>query len=74
MIGSLVDLLQELTFTNRSFNNMQMSTVGDTTIELTVNFDSVSEDYDADRVIELMQQKIVEAANYTGSNVILHKR
>lgn len=74
MIGSLVDLLQELTFTNRSFSNMQMSTVGDTTIELTVNFDSVSEDYDSDRVIELMQQKIVEAANYTGSNVILHKR
>ena len=41
---------------------------------MTVNFDSVSEDYDAERVIDLMKEKIVEAANYTGANVILNKR
>jgi len=76
LIGNLVNLLSNIPSLNPNTNPTQFSTsnIGDTTINLTVNFDSVSEDYDADRVIDLMKEKIVEAANYTGANVILNKR
>ena len=76
LIGNLVNLLSNIPSLNPNTNPTQFSTsnIGDTTINLTVNFDSVSEDYDADRVIDLMKEKIVEAANYTGANIILNKR
>ena len=76
LIGNLVNLLTNIPSLNPNTNPTQFSTsnIGDTTVNLTVNFDSVSEDYDAERVIDLMKEKIVEAANYTGANVILNKR
>ena len=76
LIGNLINLLTNIPSLNPNTNPTEISTsnIGDTTVNLTVNFDSVSEDYDAERVIDLMKEKIVEAANYTGANVILNKR
>ena len=73
-IGEAAKLLADLPALNNGISqNISTSTVGDTTIALTVNFDSISEEYDAERVIDLMKQKIVEAANFAGSNVILQQ-
>ena len=76
LIGNLINLLSNIPSLNPNTNPSTIATsnIGDTTVNLTVNFDSVSEDYDAERVIDLMKEKIVEAANYTGANVILNKR
>lgn len=76
LIGNLVNLLSDLPALNPNTTPSSISTsnIGDTTINLTVNFDSVSEDYDVERVVDIMKEKIVEAANYTGANVILNKR
>ena len=73
-IGEAAKLLADLPALNGNISqNISTSTVGDTTIALTVNFDSISEEYDAERVIDLMKQKIVEAAHFAGSNVILQQ-
>lgn len=73
-IGEAARLLADLPALNSGISqNISTSTVGDTTIALTVNFDSISEEYDAERVIDLMKQKIVEAAHFAGSNVILQQ-
>lgn len=63
-------------FNNTSWekNDITNNTVGDTVIDIHVNIENVSSDYDVDQAIERVKQDIVDAAKYTGSNVILNKR
>ena len=63
-------------FNNASWekNDITNNTVGDTVIDIHVNIENVSSDYDVDQAIERVKQDIVDAAKYTGSNVILNKR
>ena len=63
-------------FNNTSWekNDITNNTVGDTVIDIHVNIENVSSDYDVDQAIERVKQDIVDAAKYTGSNVILKKR
>ena len=42
-------------------------------IEVTVNVDSISSDYDVDQATERVKQNILDAYNKTGNSVILRK-
>lgn len=75
-IGNAAKLLSNLPLLNRDFsaNSITNNTVGDTSININVNIENVSSDYDVDQAIERVKEDIVKAANYKGSNVILHKK
>lgn len=72
-IGELAELLENLPIFNPGFNSDNISTtnIGDTTIEVNINIENVSSDYDVDQAVERVKQDIVDAARYTGSRVIL---
>ena len=70
VLSSLRELLDFTTYSqNPTINNTNHS---NTTIEVTVNVDSIASDYDVDSAIERIKQDITDAASYAGSNVILN--
>ena len=56
-----------------SVDSLNSQSFGDTSIEININVDSISSDYDVDQMIDRMKNEITTAANYKGSNVILRK-
>lgn len=71
-IAHFTDVLSSLYNSFGQFNPA-VSTSSETTINVTVNVDGVSSDYDVDRAVERVKQSIIDAANQTGSTVILHQ-
>lgn len=49
------------------------SITGDTIVNVVVNVDSISDDYDVDSAIERVKEDIAQAANFAGANVILRQ-
>ena len=72
-IGQLTQLLENIPFFNSTIpsDNISTTNIGDTTIEVNITIENVSSDYDVDQAVERVKQDIVDAARYTGSNVIL---
>ena len=54
-------------------NNVS-SSIGDTSIEININVESISDDYDVDRLIQRVEDDINETARPIGTQVILNKR
>lgn len=57
-----------------SAQNAVSSSVGDTSIEININIESISDDYDVDRLIKRVEDDINETARPVGTQVILNKR
>lgn len=57
-----------------SAQNMSASSVGDTSIEININVENIADDYDVDRLIQRVEDDIVETAKPIGTQVILNKR
>ena len=57
-----------------SAQNAVSSSVGDTSIEININVESISDDYDVDRLIKRVEDDINETARPVGTQVILNKR
>ena len=75
-IGEAARILADLPILSQPINQEQIptTTIGDTTIQIDVHVDSIASDYDLDEAMDKVEKRIVEAAKYTGSNVILKKR
>lgn len=50
------------------------SSIGDTTVEININIENISDDYDIDQLVNRVHQDILDAARPTGASVILNKR
>lgn len=74
-IGEAAKLLAQLPIFNGSnMTNTSLSTnVGDTSIEIHINVDSISSDYDVNQMVERVKGEIVNVAKPIGSSVILAK-
>ena len=76
-IGKAAQVLSNIPAFNPSNENsvdsLNSQSFGDTSIEININVDSISSDYDVDQMINRMKNEITTAANYKGSNVILKK-
>ena len=57
-----------------SAQNAASSSIGDTSIEININVESISDDYDVDRLIKRVEDDINETARPVGTQVILNKR
>lgn len=70
ILSSLKDLFDFSTYSQSpTINNTNKN---DTTINVTVNVDGISSDYDIDQAVERVKEDIVNAASYAGANVILN--
>lgn len=75
-IGDAARILADLPIFKNNFDQNQITNnnIGDTHIDIHINIENVASDYDVDQAVERVKQDIVNAANYKGSNVILHKK
>lgn len=74
-IGEAAKLLSNLPILNSTSGaSTQLSTnVGDTSIEIHINVESISSDYDVDRLAERIKSDIVDASKPVGTPVILKR-
>lgn len=72
-IGNAAKLLANIPLLNTNTGTPMSSNVGDTSIEIHINVDSLGSDYDVDRLAERVKQDIVSAARPTGTPIILRK-
>ena len=74
-IGEAAKLLSNLPILNSTSSaSTQLSTnIGDTSIEIHINVDSISSDYDVDRLAERIKSDIVDASKPVGTPVILKR-
>jgi hypothetical protein len=74
-IGQAAQLLANLPILNSTSNasNAVSSNIGDTSIEIHINVENISDDYDVDQMIERVKQDIVDVSKPTGTSVILTK-
>lgn len=74
-IGAAAKLLADLPIFNKTSNaeNAVSTNIGDTSIEIHINVESISDDYDVDQMIERVKQDIVDVAKPIGTSVILNK-
>ncbi len=74
-IGEAAKLLSNLPILNStSSTSTPLSTnIGDTSIEIHINVDSISSDYDVDRLAERIKSDIVDASKPVGTPVILKR-
>lgn len=74
-IGEAAKLLSNLPILNSTSSaSTQLSTnVGDTSIEIHINVESISSDYDVDRLAERIKSDIVDASKPVGTPVILKR-
>ena len=73
-IGEAARILADLPILSQPVKEqIPTTTIGDTTIQIDVHVDSIANDYDLDEAMNKVEQRIVNAAKYAGSNVILKK-
>lgn len=74
-IGAAAKLLADLPIFNKTSNaeNAVATNIGDTSIEIHINVESISDDYDVDQMIERVKHDIVDVAKPIGTSVILNK-
>lgn len=73
-IARLTDVLGSLYSSLNNFNTPSAAVSNNNTvINVSVNVDGISSDYDVDRAVEKVKQSIVDAANQVGSTVILYQ-
>ena len=74
-IGAAAKLLSDLPIFNKTSNaeNAVSTNIGDTSIEIHINVENISDDYDVDQMIERIKQDIVDVAKPIGTSVILNK-
>lgn len=74
-IGAAAKLLADLPIFNSTSNaeNAVSTNIGDTSIEIHINIENISDDYDVDQMIERVKQDIVDVAKPIGTSVILNK-
>lgn len=73
-IAQAAQLLSDLPYLGNNFGNSTVSSnVGDTNIQVHINIDSISSDYDVDQMINRVRQEIVSVAQPIGTSVILRK-
>lgn len=74
-IGKAAQLLSMSPLLNsNSAGNVTTTNVGDTSIEININVENISDDYGVDQMIDRVKQDIVDAYNPIGSSVILRNR
>jgi hypothetical protein len=75
-IGEAARILADLPILSQPVtkDTITNNTVGDTNIQIEVNVDQIASDYDVDDAVKRVEEQIVKAAKYAGSNVILTKR
>ena len=75
-IGEAARILADLPILSQPVtkDTITNNTVGDTNIQIEVNVDQIANDYDVDDAVKRVEEQIVKAAKYAGSNVILTKR
>lgn len=74
-IGAAAELLANLPIFNStsSADNAVSTNIGDTSIEIHINIDNISDDYDVDQMVERIKQDIVDVSKPIGTSVILNK-
>ena len=74
-IGAAAKLLANIPIFNTTSNaqNAVSSNIGDTSIEIHINVENISSDYDVDQMIERVKNDIVDVSKPVGSSVILRK-
>ena len=74
-IGAAAKLLANLPIFNTTSNaeNAVSTNIGDTSIEIHINVESINDDYDVDQMIERVKQDIVDVAKPIGTSIILNK-
>ena len=74
-IGAAAELLANLPIFNStsSADNVASTNIGDTSIEIHINIDNISDDYDVDQMVERIKQDIVDVSKPIGTSVILNK-
>jgi hypothetical protein len=73
MIREFIDL-QKLTFTRPSTDSFtRTNNYGDPVFNIDINVDSISSDYDVDRLVERVHEDILSITSAPGQSVILSK-
>ena len=74
-IGAAAELLANLPIFNStsSADNVASTNIGDTSIEIHINIDNISDGYDVDQMVERIKQDIVDVSKPIGTSVILNK-
>lgn len=74
-IGEAARILSDIPILNStsSAQNAVSTNIGDTTIEVHINVENVSSDYDVDRMLDRAKQDILDVCKPTGTPVILRK-
>lgn len=74
-IGEAAKLLADIPILNSTSNaqNAVSTNIGDTSIEIHINVENVSSDYDVDRMLDRAKQDILDVCKPTGTPVILRK-
>ena len=71
-IGEAAKILAQIPALNGASENVSTN-VGDTTIEIHINVESIESDYDVDKMIERVKNDIVDVSKPVGTSVILKK-
>jgi hypothetical protein len=74
-IGQAAELLANLPIFNNTSNanNAVSTTYGDTNVSVNITVESIANDYDVDRMMKRVEEKITSAAKPIGTSVILKK-
>jgi hypothetical protein len=74
-IGEAAELLANIPILNSTSTSATSlaTNVGDTTIEVHINIEEISSDYDVDSMIDRVKQDIVDVSNPIGTQVMLSK-
>jgi hypothetical protein len=74
-IGQAAELLANLPIFNNTSNanNAVSATYGDTNVSVNITVESIANDYDVDRMMKRVEEKITSAAKPIGTSVILKK-
>lgn len=71
-IGEAAKILAQIPALNGASENVSTN-IGDTTIEIHINVESIESDYDVDQMIERVKNDILDVSKPTGTSVILKK-
>lgn len=71
-IGEAAKILAQIPSLNGASENISTN-IGDTTIEIHINVESIESDYDVDQMIERVKNDILDVSKPTGTSVILKK-
>lgn len=71
-IGEAAKILAQIPVLNGASENVSTN-IGDTTIEIHINVESIESDYDVDQMIERVKNDILDVSKPTGTSVILKK-